>query len=851
MASDEHAAYYRGTVEEYDDRGGYGSIRPETGQPLEGFLLVHRKSLRRRDTALRPGDRVLFTIEHLDRGLLATDVHPERVADTEPLASAADDRASGFIKSYLADRGFGFVELPDGVDVFFHVSYFADPSIEPAVGAAVTFRLVKTERGLQAQDITLDEESADSDTGNWLARAILARDGRRLDDAAALYEKGMRNSPTVQLVLSYAAMEKNRGRKASAMRVYDAGIRIFRNNAKLREDAGILAASMKDYRTAIRLLNEALRLCRQQHGGEKGVLLALARTHYSLETIQDIQQAIGYYEKALDLFGQGSTNLPEYDSLALNLARIRTQHHRGNLTVQFLRRANFEIVRARLLEKITEGAEFLVKIENAELSESYGLAAHLIVRVMFKLQVSLSDLEGLDSSVSHWSKSGLGDDQVALIVVSSLPPELQRLLSTRIEDHKRSVPAIVPIQQSDIETSQEPLAVLRETLDRWLYRRDLFAGNSPVEGRRFFGRDKPLADLRECIATNTPTGVFGLRKVGKTSLLKESQRRASELGDIVVYMDLLRVPSDVSDCRWLYWRIATELRREVSKVAVLRTLRWRLGGEFADFLEIPQAFPVPTAFDADFTSVLTRLSEVPLNPRPRVVLLLDEIERLLPTRLGKTGFDGFFDFFGYFRGVSQENNNFVLIVTGANTILSEAAQFGGRDNPVFNYFKEIYLPLLEPGECALMIRELGRGMGIRFDSDARDYVFELTGGHPFFARQLCSFVAARHRERPLQITKKMVDAIADEYLDVRSADFEEIVERLERDFPKELEVCVELAKAKGSLPLAEVREQAAKQPGSMIRHLTGYQIVRIVDQNVVLTIQLLARWLEKRVPRND
>ena len=47
---------------------------------------------------------------------------------------------------------------------------------------------------------------------------------------------------------------------------------------------------------------------------------------------------------------------------------------------------------------------------------------------------------------------------------------------------------------------------------------------------------------------------------------------------------------------------------------------------------------------------------------------------------------------------------------------------------------------------------------------------------------------------------------------MRSADFEEIVERLERDFPHELEVCVELAKANGSLPLAEVREHAAKQP---------------------------------------
>lgn len=855
LSSAEHPIYYRGTVEEYDDRGGYGSIRPDEGQPISGVLLVHRYSLRTRDIVLRTGDRVLFTTRQVDRGLLATDVHSERVFDGGQIPPDAEERTKGRITSYISTRGFGFVRTVDSKEAFFHVSYFIDQSVEPQIGLPVEFRLVRTDKGLQAQDLAADDQpetvlqdSAGRDS--WLARAILARDSRRYDDAVTFYERGMRNSPTTQLILSYAAMEKNRGRKPSAMRVYETGIRIFKDNAKLREDTGILAASMGDYRRAIGLLNEALALSQSQHRGEKGVLLALAHTHYALETIQDLQQAITYYEKARDLFGKGSTQLPEYDILALNLARIRTQHHRGNLTVKFLRQANFEIVRARLLEQITEGAEFVVRSDNAEFSESYGLALHLIVRVMFKAQVSLSDLDDLDASVKHWSHSGLGDDQVALIVVSSLPQELQRLLSARIEDHRRSLAAIVPIQQSEIEVSADALGALRESLDRWLYRRDLFAGNSPVEGRRFFGRDKPLADLRESISTSTPTGIFGLRKVGKTSLLKEGQRRASELGDIVVYVDLLRVPSDVSDCRWLYWRVATELRSEVEKLPVFRVARWRLGGEFRDFLDIPSAFPVATAFDADLTNLLTRLRSTALNPKPRVVLLLDEVERLLPTRLGKSGFEGFFDFFGYFRGVSQENNNFVLVITGANNILSEAAQFGSRDNPVFNYFKEIYLPLLEPSECSLMIRELGRGMGIRFDQDARDHVYNLTGGHPFFARQLCSFVAARHDDRPLQVTSKMVESIADEYLDVRSADFEEIVERLQRDFPNELAVCVSLARAGGRLPVSDVRGEPGKQVGSMIRHLTGYQIVRVSDQSVALTIKLLTRWLEKFAPGN-
>jgi hypothetical protein len=372
---------------------------------------------------------------------------------------------------------------------------------------------------------------------------------------------------------------------------------------------------------------------------------------------------------------------------------------------------------------------------------------------MFKSDVVVADLLQVDESMKRWASSGLGDEQVGLLVVSSLPQELQRLLSARIEEKRTLLPALIPLPQSDLEARADALAILRAVLDRWLFRRDLFAVSSPVEGKRFFGRDRPLAQLRDAIGSATPTGVFGLRKVGKTSLLKETQRRAIDQGDVVVYIDLLTVPSDVSDCSWLYWKLAGELRRATTHLP-LPQLRWRLGGVFADFLDIPAGFPIATAFDSDVGKLLNIIRTARIHPKPRLIILLDEIERLLPTFLGKAGFGGFFDFFSYLRGVSQEHSEFILIITGANASLSETAQLDRRDNPVFNYFKEVYLPPLEPVECTLMMRELGRGMGIRFSHDAYDCVFRLTGGHPFFARQLCSFVAERKKERPWPFLEK-------------------------------------------------------------------------------------------------
>jgi cold shock CspA family protein len=840
------AEYYRGTVDGYRDREGYGFIAPDPDQSINGLLLFHRTSLRSRTTRLRRGDRVLFCVTDLQQGGSASDVHPEFVEDSGP-----EQRVSARIQHYVQDRGFGFLGTREGQEAFFHISSFLDDTIIPTVGLEVTCKLVRTQKGLQAQDLTLAEVPPETGRADWLAQAILARDARQYDDAARLYEKGLQHEPTVQLILSYAAMEKNRRRKQAAIRVYEEGIKRFPNVAKLREDAGILAASLNEFRVAVRFLEESLALCRRTaQGGEKGVLLALARTHYQIDSFASLKDSIRYYEAALHLFGLGSTQLPEADLLRLNIARIATQHHRGNLCIHFLKAAHFEIVRATLLEQITEGAEFVVQIDSPELRETYGLARHLIIRCMFKAQLALADLGQIDDSIRQWALSGLGDEQVALLVVASLPQDLQKILSARIEEKRTLLPALVPIQQSDIETSAEALTILRAVLDRWLYRRDLFAGSSPVEGKRFFGRDKPLAQLRDAMSSATPTGVFGLRKVGKTSLLKEAQRRATEQGDVVVYVDLLRVPSDISDCGWLYWKLADELRRAIAHLP-LPSVKWRVGGAFADFLDIPPGFPIATGFDSDLSKLLNIIRTSPIRPRPRIVILLDEVERLLPTFLGKPGFSGFFDFFGYLRGVSQEHRDFVVIVTGANAAISESAQFDRRDNPVFNFFKEVYLAPLELTECRLMMRELGRGMGLHFSAEAQQRVYDLTGGHPFFARQLCSFMAGQYRDRPLDVDYGMVEAILDRYLDVRSGDFQEIVERLDRDFPDELAVCVLLAEAGGKLPVDSIRGLLGERLTTTIKHLTGYQIVSVDERTIFICIDLLNRWLRKRYVSTD
>jgi AAA+ ATPase superfamily predicted ATPase/cold shock CspA family protein/Tfp pilus assembly protein PilF len=768
---------------------------------------------------------------------------------------------TGTISIYSSKEGHGYINPDDsdilGDTIIVHYKSFLGTDEGIKQGDRVVFSTYDTKSGLCAKEVRLipkDLESSSKQISteyktqetkvDYLAQALLARDKKRYEDAAKLYEQGLKHNPSLQLILSYAAMEKNRGRKTQAMQIYQQGIKLVPNSAKLREDAGILAASLNQPVKAIDFLKQALEISKRGNKGQKGILLGLAKVYYQMDTLSSLEEAVKYYEKAKDAFGPGHRqSMPQKDMLMMNIAKIRTQHHRGNLTLQFFKNNQFPIKQARLLEQTTVGADIIVRLENTEMIESYALSKELLVRCLFKSDVAYSDLESLDQAVKKAAATGLADEQVALMVVASLSDSLQRTLFRRIEEPERDAPAIIPIPQSTIESSEDASSILRNIFDQWLYRRDLFAINFPVVGRKFFGRGKLLSEIRNSIATGMPMGIFGLRKVGKTSLLKEIELRSTEFGDIVVYMDLLRVPSDVSNVRWIYWRLADLLYERVKKTT-LPSFRWKFGGQFDNFLDVPADFPVATAFDADLTSIFKVIKKGITDPKPKVVILLDEIERLLPTSLGKEGFVGFFDFFSYLRGVTQENNNFVVIVTGANASISEEAQFNGRDNPVFNFFKETYIQLLELSEVSTMLKELGKGMGIRFSQDAIELIYSLTGGHPFFARQLCSFVASRFADRPLQVNSKNVNDLIDQYLEYSGKDFSEIMSRLDRDYPNERDACISLAKAGGSLPIDKLLETNSNEKVNL-KHLNGYQMIRIQDDQVSLSMDLLRRWIIK------
>ena len=415
-----------GTVVSFDQKSGYGHVEPDDGDVL---LLVHRRSLRNPAdaSALRPGQRVLFNPRAVPRGILANDV---RLAiDDVDTAQELPELLIGTMGGVVADRGFAFVDLPDGRHVFCHVSNVQDSTELHPAGTIVQCSVVPTSRGYEALQVNradrLREQqfvaSTSAPGGDLLAQAVLARDAKDHSTAREIYARGMDQTPSIQLILSYAAFEKNQNRPDTAMDIYKRGISIFPRVAKLKEDAGVLAGRMGNTDEAAAFLHSALGLCRTtEQSGEVGVLLALARLHSRSEARASLTKALKYFDDA----GQVGAPLRGKDALMRNVLRIRLQHHRGDLTYRFLVACGFEVISAALLPTNTTGAELIVRIHNDEIEESYGVTGNILIRCIFKAHTNRMDVDDLDRSMQKNLDTGVVNDQLALLVLSSVPERL-------------------------------------------------------------------------------------------------------------------------------------------------------------------------------------------------------------------------------------------------------------------------------------------------------------------------------------------------------------------------------------------------------------------------------------------
>jgi hypothetical protein len=381
---------------------------------------------------------------------------------------------------------------------------------------------------------------------------------------------------------------------------------------------------------------------------------------------------------------------------------------------------------------------FLYCEPEQSLRERFDLAPELLVVLIPSREAQARDI---DASEERLLRDYRLDRGVVLVIARDEAAESK--LAQQARETRRTH---VFFSFAECEEVQDPQRWLRGELLSHLGSSDLFAPGPPVYGWDFVGRQKELETIRKHLRGGRPVGLYGLRKIGKTSLLfhlrkhliDESRGSAAPAGDtaettIPIYLDTQNISFlELNRAGFLRelveatYRTVSELGLSPADLDLEASLgsmkdRTKLGSD-----------EISRASLQMFQRLLGWARQRP--GQRRVVLFIDEYERLLEGR-DFSRQDGL-QLLVYLRGLLQSHPGmFGLLIAGRSRTLAFAPSYSGQQNPLFNLLIDFPLAALEQEELRQLMRRLGRRMSLDFEKDALDYIWEVTGGHPYLARE--------------------------------------------------------------------------------------------------------------------
>ena len=372
---------------------------------------------------------------------------------------------------------------------------------------------------------------------------------------------------------------------------------------------------------------------------------------------------------------------------------------------------------------------------------------------------------------------------------------------------KGSSRVIVPLVYAELIQHKDDVWYLRNQLKNNFFDVDLFGYTLPLKDEAsFFGRQQIVSRYIDAIKRCENRGVFGVRKTGKTSLLFKIDRivREQHLGFVFYY-----------DC----------------KSPSYRKFHWNeLLGEICD--NIAKRLKIKIRRNYDEKNIIKSFRYVMKEASIRnkkVVIIFDEIEYIsFRSPLDPHWKLEYIEFWQTMWSVQSLHRNLVFIISGVNASVTEVDMINGVQNPLFGIVQSEYLQGLSSEETHMMIKTLGKRMGLKFSYDTIEFLFKQYNGHPMLTRLACSYIGRQFSDdlRPVDISLDVVKKMQED-IDIDLAYyFKHIVSEIQQFYPDEYEMFELLASGQTSdfVELSTLSD--------FVKHLYSYGLVDKNEYNI-------------------
>lgn len=390
-------------------------------------------------------------------------------------------------------------------------------------------------------------------------------------------------------------------------------------------------------------------------------------------------------------------------------------------------------------------------------------------------------------------------DKVVALIIHEGDGETTAELLKQVNDW-----IIVSIQADELRDKKRGPFFLRSRLAERIGTFDLFGMSSPIKHDKYFYGREPLVQeiVQRITARGENSGIFGLRKTGKTSVLFALQRRLFDKGVLVEYMDC-QSPG-LYGSRW--WQLLQELSNRLCST---------LEEKFSATIRDTGIYDKDNAANS-FNHLIKRI--IGLKRAGQICILFDEIEFITPgisNNLGQHWDDDFVPFWQTIRSTAQEvAGKFVFIVAGVNPASVEQSHINEISNPIFQLAVPYYLDPLMRTSVRDMVRSIGKYSGFSFDEECYDRLKETYGGHPYLIRLACSEVTRSKESVPadskINIAWEEFNNRRSEIRNRLSQPIKDILLSLVWWYPDEYELLLILAEGDTGFVLSYLRDSPEK-----------------------------------------
>jgi hypothetical protein len=394
---------------------------------------------------------------------------------------------------------------------------------------------------------------------------------------------------------------------------------------------------------------------------------------------------------------------------------------------------------------------------------------------------------------------------------------------------------IVPFSYKELEKNNGNKNYVIDKFRKYFFSRDLFAITSALQKEiYFFGRTDLVHTLVSNYLSSENSGIFGLRKTGKTSILYSTQRAVIARGGVTVWVDC----QDTSVYLKRWYQALFQIIKEL----------YRINSIERDLLENDYTIEYASdSFERDIIYAYNILGQ------KKILIIFDEVEQITFKISDSEHWNDGTDFIRFWRTIRAKFQKlqgvFSYLISSTNPMSVERPYINNTDNPIFSHVTEYYIEQFSVLETKEMISVLGGYMGLKFDEELFAFINRDYGGHPLLIRHVCSEINSMATgQRPKSIKRVDYDKAKTKFENEKSKGFfyaEMILEILDKFYPDESTMLTSLAV--GDL---DFFYEFANESPEYTAHLLGYGIVEKNDNGEYdFKIDIIKRYLIEKENR--